>query len=405
MTRKNIRLVFAIALFGLAVSSCGIMPKAPDAWSSGELKVLSTLWLNNLPPLAADPSNRYADDARALALGRRLFFDRRLSSNQRVACANCHQPERYFTDNLPVSRGISEVKRNAPSLLGAAYSPWFYWDGRRDSQWAQALVPLETPAEHGFDRQRVLQVVTDDDYYRRSYLDLFGVDPDPGRMQGDALNRAFANIGKSIAAFERSLQPGPSRFDDYVAELFGGPRQAQPLTAQEVAGLKLFISDKAQCTRCHNGPLFSNFGFHNIGLVELKRGVSVYDFGRIQGIPKVLQDPYNCLGEFSDARAQDCAELRFIKTKGVELLGAFKVPSLRNIAMTAPYMHDGRFETLIEVIEHYRQAPIGRAGHQELNAIVLVPDQVEQLAAFLKTLTGDQPADVARLPAVRGEQN
>ncbi len=137
--------------------------------------------------------------------------------------------------------------------------------------------------------------------------------------------------------------------------------------------------------------MLSNFGFHNIGLVELKRGVNKYDFGRKQGISKVLEDPYNCLGEFSDAREQDCIELRFIKTSGMELIGAFKVPGLRNVAKTSPYMHDGRFATLIEVIEHYRQAPVGRAGHQELNIIMLDADQISQLAAFLKTLTGAKP--------------
>ena len=352
---------------------------------------MRSLWLDSLPPLAPDRSNRYGDDIRAAALGRQLFFDKRLSANHQVSCASCHQPANYFTDKLPVSRGISLVKRNAPGLIGAAYNPWFYWDGRRDSQWAQALVPLETPAEHGIDRRRVLEIIANDADYYRNYRGLFKADPNPDGLTEEQLNRAFANVGKAIAAFQRQLQPTESRFDEYVSELFGGHSQSEPLNNQELSGLRLFIGEQAQCTRCHNGPLFTNFGFHNIGLVELKRGVFEYDFGRKHAIQDVLGDPFNCLGKFSDAGPEQCIELEFIKSTGRELLGAFKVPGLRNVAETAPYMHDGRFESLTEVVDHYRLAPIGRAGHQELNPISLDAEQVEQLVAFLKTLTGKYP--------------
>ncbi len=385
------RLALFIVVACSAILSCASLTNSELPWSKAELALLQSLWLEDLPPHQGDLSNRYVNDPRAIDLGKNLFFDKRLSANGKISCATCHQPELYFTDGLQRSRGISEVKRNASSLLGTAYSPWLYWDGRRDSHWAQALVPLETPAEHGLDRKQALRVIFEDPDYLLQYRAIFNLEPNPNLLSEDHINRNFANIGKSIAAFESRLMPTPSRFDHYVAELLGGPLQEQPFDSEEINGLKLFISDQAQCTRCHNGPLFSNFGFHNIGLVELKRGVTKYDFGRIQGIDSVLQDPFNCLGEYSDATTNDCKELEFIKTKGVELVGAFKVPGLRNVAMTAPYMHDGRFNSLNEVIAHYREAPTGRAGHQELNPISLDAAQASQLIAFLKTLTGATP--------------
>ncbi|MGI9303328.1 MAG: cytochrome-c peroxidase [Gammaproteobacteria bacterium] len=378
---------------------CGVLPwpahaeqtGAPTDWTASDLRALRSLWIETLAQVPPDSSNRVADDSRAADLGRRVFFDTRFSINGKVACATCHQPERYFTDGLAVSTGIGQTPRGAPSLLGAAYSPWFYWDGRRDSQWAQALVPFETPIEMGFDRLRVLQLIAEDDDYRVIYEGLFGRLPENGADE-NAVAMAFAQVGKALAAFERTLLPQASRFDKYVATLLAQksvePADPSALTTEEIAGLKIFISEEAQCTRCHNGPLFTNFGFHNIGLIELKRGVRKYDFGRSQGAPQALDDPFNCLGPYSDAEPEQCRELDFIKTRGRELPGAFKVPTLRNVAETAPYMHDGRFATLEEVLDHYRTAPKRRLGHQELNPLALTPEQIGQLVAFLKTLTG-----------------
>ena len=364
---------------------------APD-WSPAELRMLRSLHLDSLTPIPPDPSNRFAEDPRAAALGQRIFFDTRFSDNGEVACATCHRPEKYFTDGLPLSRGIGETARGAPSLIGTAYSPWLYWDGRRDSHWAQALVPLETPVEHGFDRRRVLGVIAADAHYRAAYEEVFGALPGEAADE-EAVNQAFANVGKAVAAFERSFLPTPSRFDAYVAVLQEGGGAAEPgLTPDEVAGLRLFVSEAAQCTRCHNGPLFTNFGFHNIGLIRLKRGVRTYDVGRIRGAKQALADPFRCDGPYSDARPEQCEEMAFIRTWGIELTGAFKVPTLRNVAETAPYMHDGRFRTLREVLEHYREAPIRGLGHQELNPLELTDQQLDQIAAFLGTLTGPPPA-------------
>ncbi len=365
---------------------------AAQDWSPAELRMLRSLQLESLKPLPPDPSNRFADDPRAAALGERIFFDTRFSDNGEVACATCHQPEKYFTDGLPLSKGIGETGRGAPSLIGTAYSPWLYWDGRRDSHWAQALVPLETPVEHGFDRRRVLGVIAADADYRAAYEQVFGKLPGDADDE-EAINRAFANVGKAVAAFERSFLPAPSRFDAYVKALGeGGGGRESKLSPDEIAGLKLFIGETTQCTRCHNGPLFTNFEFHNIGLIRLMRGVRKYDVGRIKGVKQALADPFRCDGPYSDAKPGQCKELEFVRTWGMELTGAFKVPTLRNVAETGPYMHDGRFQSLRDVLEHYRKAPGGGLGHQELNALELTDLQLDQIAAFLATLTGPAPS-------------
>lgn len=364
-------------------------------WTPGELRVLRSLWIESLMPVPPDPSNGVADDPEAADLGERLFFDVRLSANGEVACATCHRPALHFTDGRPLARGIGETSRGAPSLIGVAYSPWLYWDGRRDSLWSQALVPLETEVEHGLDRHRVLDVISDDDGLAESYQALFG--PLPDRSAADeAVNRAFANVGKAIAAYERSLLPKPAPFDAFVASLLDaaehGTEQDQPILSEdEIAGLRLFISDRAQCLRCHNGPLFTNYGFHNIGLIEGKRGVRDYDFGRVKGVREAMDDPFRCDGPYSDAGPDDCTEERFVLKRSKDLIAAFKVPTLRNVAATAPYMHDGRFATLREVLQHYKEAPNFRIGFQQLLPLDLTPREIQQLIGFLGTLTGPPP--------------
>ena len=334
--------VAGLSLTGSQVVSAEDAPA--ETWSPAELRMLRSLQLDSLKPLPSDPSNRFADDPRAAALGARIFFDTRFSDNGEVACVTCHQPEKYFTDGLPLSQGIGETGRGAPSLIGTAYSPWLYWDGRRDSHWAQALVPLETPVEHGFDRRRVLGVIAADADYRAAYEKVFGKLPNESDDE-DSIDRAFANVGKAIAAFERSFLPAPSRFDAYVKGIGEGTGDKESkLSPDEIAGLRLFIGETTQCTRCHNGPLFTNFEFHNIGLIRLKRGVRKYDVGRIKGVKQALASPFRCDGPYSDAEPGQCKELEFVRTWGMELTGAFKVPTLRNVAETAPYMHDGRFQ-------------------------------------------------------------
>ena len=166
--------------------------------------------------------------------------------------------------------------------------------------------------------------------------------------QQTQINLAYANIGKAIAAFERTIGPQPTRFDAYAAALAAG-RQADAdalLDERERAGLKLFIG-QANCVTCHNGPLFTDNAFHNLAL---PRTSAASDAGRSASVATVKADPFNCLGPFSDARPQACSELKFMETASADLVGAFRSPSLRGVALRPPYMHAGQFATLHDVL-------------------------------------------------------
>lgn len=357
--------------------------------SQEDIGVLGSLWIGSLPQLPPDPSNAVADDPRAAKLGHRIFFDTRFSANGEVSCATCHKPELFFTDGLAQAQGIGQTSRSAPTIVGTAYSPWFFWDGRRDSQWAQALGPMESPVEHGGTRTQYTHIIARDETYRAEYEALFGplpnlsdrtrfpenagpVDDPDAQLAWETMTpedrktvtQIYANIGKAIAAYERLIVPSPSRFDIYVQALLDRDEETMKtaLTPDEVAGLRLF--GQGNCLRCHNGPLFTSNSFHNIG-VSPADGLPP-DFGRIKGVQQVVDNEFNCLGQFSDAGLEDCAELRFAKTIGQELVGAFKVPTLRNVAETAPYMHAGQFATLGEVLDHYSRAETGPLGHNDL---------------------------------------
>jgi cytochrome c peroxidase len=376
---------------------------APVAvWSAKELDALRGLWLGSLPPLPPDPSNAFADDPRAAALGERLFFDTRFSSNGAVACATCHLPELGFQDGLPLARGVGPVPRRTMTVVGTAYSPWLFWDGRKDSQWAQALAPLESAVEHGGDRTLYARLVAE--HYRAEYQAVFGPLPvlehlprragpvkDPlaaeawagmAAEERQAVTWVFVNLGKALAAYERGLTYPATRFDTYVAGLVG-QGQAAPLTSEETAGLRLFIG-RAECVNCHSGPRFTNDAFHNTG-VPPAAGQEP-DLGRALGAPQAAADEFNCLSAYSDAGPDNCDELRFLLIEGDQLRGQFRPPSLRGAAGRAPYMHAGRFATLEEVLAHYNGAPPAAVGQSELHPLGLSAAELGQLAAFLRTL-------------------
>ena len=182
------------------------------------------------------------------------------------------------------------------------------------------------------------------------------------------------------------MQPAASRFDAFVAALeTDAPAAYTLLSPDETAGLHLFLG-KAHCINCHNGPLFTNHEFHNTAVPAVP-GLPL-DHGRIAGIKRLQADPFNCLGPYSDAKPDQCAQLRFLKTTGNTLDGAFKTPSLRNVAATAPYMHAGQFATLREVLDHYNGGGYALIGHNELMPLNLSDRELGQLEAFLQTLTG-----------------
>ena len=393
-------------------------------WSAEQRAVLAALSLQRLPPVPVDQSNAVERQPAAIELGRRLFNDARLSRNGAVSCASCHDPAKQFQDGLPVSQGVGTGSRRAMPIVGAGHSTWLFWDGRKDSLWAQALGPLEDAVEHGTNRTRVAHLVTR--HYRKDYETLFGALPKLDGLPGDAgpqgspteqaawvaidtrrredVSRVFASVGKAIAAYEKSLQHEPTRLDGYLDAVLRGDAAARSmLRADEARGLRLFIG-KAQCVSCHNGPLFSDQQFHNTGVPP--RDAARPDRGRAAATAKVRSDEFNCLGPFSDARPEQCPELRFMVIDDPALEGAFKTPSLRGVAGRPPYMHAGQFTTLEQVVRHYVAAPHAAVGHSELThrhagaatpqhaeraPIELSDAEVADLVSFLGTLNAERP--------------
>lgn len=402
--------VWRAALLGVVATACvGTTPQAQpnQGWSAGERLQLQKLRLvEALPP---DATNTWADDAAAASLGRTLFFDPGLSPNA-VSCATCHDPARHFTDGRALGRGVGETHRHTPGIEGNLRGPWFTWDGRADSLWAQAAGPLETPEEMNSDRVFVVrQVLTQ---HRTAYESVFGAAPDaawlaglpahgrpdPARPDGDlatawsALPEAdralvdvhWVNVLKTLGAYERTLLPQVSDFDRYVDALEAGDAKGGGhLDDAQVRGLGLFLRE-GQCISCHNGPYFTDRAFHNLGLPE-PRGT---DLGRTVGATLVAASPLNCDSAASDAEA--CPELTFLNPTFDDFQGAFKTPSLRSVAETAPYMHTGAFDTLEDVLTFYSELPGEPVlGHRELTLQPLgfTGEQKSDLIRFLESLT------------------
>jgi cytochrome c peroxidase len=381
--------------------------KGFEGWSPEEIMLLSPMRLSGLGPAPEDPSNGHESSPAAARLGKRLFHDPRFSGNGAVSCASCHQPERQFQDGRPLGLGIGTGARRTMPLVGAQYSPFLFWDGRKDSLWSQALGPLEDPAEHGGNRLAYAHVLKA--HYREDYEAVFGSLPDLARLpkEGSPLgtteqraawetmgadvrrevSQVFANMGKALAAYQRTLQFRESRMDRYVgAVLRRDGTASQVLSPSEKNGLRIFIG-KGQCITCHTGPLLTDQHFHNTGIAPRITGQP--DPGRRAALAKVLNDEFNCLGSFSKARPEQCEELRFLALDDHAMEAAFKTPSLRDVALRAPYMHAGQLPTLDAVVWHYARAPAAVAGHSELNPFALSEQEVRDVVAFLGTLSGD----------------
>jgi cytochrome c peroxidase len=393
--------IVAVALASvLTVAGC-----KPSSLTEEEARIVATLSLSALPPLPADPSNGVADDPAAAALGQALFFDHDLSADGSVSCASCHQPTRRFQDGIARAIGVGEADRRTMPLEGVAWSPWQFWDGRADSLWAQALGPWENPVEHGGNRVALVRRVAE--AYRPEYEAVFGPLPDLSGLPENAgplgneaeraawtalpeeerlrVDRVFSDMGKAIAAFERRIVPVETRFDRFADTVAAGrrPEGEAALSDLEVEGLKLFVG-KGSCVNCHNGPRLTDDHFHNTGVPAVP-GLPE-DRGRAVAVARVLADPFNCLGAFSDAEPGQCGEIRFMVKDGEELERAYKTPSLRGVAGRAPYMHSGQIATLEQVVDHYARAPEAPSGHTELEPFVLTDRGRMALIAFLKTL-------------------
>lgn len=352
-------------------------------------------------------------------MGQFLFFDKRMSPSGKISCATCHDPNKGWSDGRALSKGMEVLPRNSPTLWNVVYNRWQFWDGRADSLWSQARGPIEAGQEMGSSRLFVIHYVSNTPEVKKAYQALFGklpdfsdtkrfpkhgkpVDDDPddplhkawsGMKKKDQtlVNRVFSNILKVIAAYEGTIVSKDAPFDTFVAGLKennASKLKALSLSAQR--GMKLFVG-KGQCTLCHTGPNFTDKEFHNIGL-STPKGKSP-DVGRFAGIEVVLKDIFNGLGPFSDNKTDPIHKrLRYLRpTPSKNEMGEFKTPTLRNIATSAPYMHDGRFGTLNRVVLFYSLLNEKVAiGHREesLQRLALSQQESMDLVNFLKSLTG-----------------
>ena len=275
-------------------------------------------------------------------LGEKLFSEKILSLDSSVSCSSCHKPAFAFADTSAFSVGINGklTKRNTPSVLNMKNRPYYFWDGRAGSLQQQALMPIANPDEMGLPVEEAVKRLNENAAYRTLFLKIFQQSP------------TKENLGFALAAFENTLETTDSKFDDWSNNL-------SKLSVQEEAGRQLFIGDKAKCFNCHFMEDFTDDGFKNIGLYD---GKELNDLGH-----------YNFKKEDRN-------------------LGKFKTPGLRNVAVTAPYMHNGMFKTLEEVIDYYNDPY--KIVNNPINIdpalkkpLRLTFKEKQQLIAFLKTLT------------------
>ena len=364
--------------------------------------------IQRLSPLPAtpppSPTNRAADNADAARLGQMLFFDERLSKDGTVACATCHSPFHGFADVEATSLGAGRGTRNAPTLLNVAYNKWQFWDGRSDSLWSQALIALEGENEQAGTRLQYAHFIKR--LYQDDYEKVFGPLPNltdinrfppngkPGDAQFDnmsefdkiAVNTVFANIGKAIETYERLLISRNAPFDQYVE----GDVNAIGIEAKR--GLKIFIG-KGVCILCHDNSNFTDNDFHNLGVPQ---GRLPEDTGRYDGIKQLLDNPFNGGGIYSDDPEVPQRILDFLEPTQ-QHQGQFKTPTLRNVALTAPYFHTGDFPTLASIIAFNNAGgvPSGFVGVREgtLEPLNLSEQEANDLVEFLLTLTGELPLE------------
>lgn len=297
-----------------------------------------------LPPLS-EPADNASTEAK-IALGKQLYFDKRLSKDNSISCATCHDPAKGWSNAEPTAAGVggSRGGRSAPTILNSAYQKFQFWDGRAGSLEEQALGPIQNPIEMNLPLEELESRLNQIEGYRQQFQTVFGSAP------------KAADVAKAIAAFERTVLTGDAPYDRHK----GGDANALSADAQQ--GMKLFFG-KANCSACHSGANFTDNGFHNIGV----------------GMDKPEPD----LGREVHSKLQGDR-------------GSFKTPTLRDIARGAPYMHDGRFATLEEVIDYYDKG--GTANEfldEEIYALKLTPEEKKALATFLREgLAGARYPDI-----------
>jgi cytochrome c peroxidase len=373
-----------ILLVWIIVIMLGVQaPSASEDISAEERNAI--LAFGPWPPAARpDTSNRYSGNAPAIALGKQLFFDRRLSKDNLLSCADCHQPDQHFTDGVALNRGHGKIARHTPSVVNLRWNHWFGWGGEADSLWAQSIRPIISKNEMAGTTDLIRNAVVDDQLLSCQFRHVFK--SDPSQLDDDQL---LVSIGKVLAAYQETLISGQSAFDLFRDGIDTGDSAAinsYPKSARR--GLKIFIGE-GRCNLCHFGPRLTNGEFADIG-VPFFISKGQIDKGRFGGIQALKKNPYNLLGKYND----DTNGKSDVRTLHVEVRhrnwGEFKVPSLRGVADTAPYMHNGSVETLDDVINFYSELNEERLhtdGEKILRPLNLTPRQKSDLKAFLQSLS------------------
>lgn len=339
------------------------------------------------PQVTADSSNRVSGNAAAIELGARLFFDRRLSRDGSRACASCHLPERSFTDGRKLALGLAAGERNTPALINPRLQRWFSHDGANDSLWSQSIAPMLNPRELGSTPQAIAGLARKDTDVACRYEKAFGTQA--AANDDDVM----VNLAKAIAAYQETIVSARTPFDEFRDALARGDRvaaSAYPQAAQR--GLKIFVG-KGNCALCHVGPNFTHGEFADIG-VPFFSGKGRVDAGRHDGIRKLQASRYNLLGAYND----DTSGANAQSTRHVALehrnFGEFKVPSLRNLKFTAPFMHNGSMATLADVVRHYSEVNEERLhadGANIVKPLRLTAREQADLVAFLDSLSTARP--------------
>jgi cytochrome c peroxidase len=325
-----------------------------------------------------------------------------------VSCANCHIPQRSWTDGRKRGVGFAEVDRNTPTLLNLRHQRWFGWDGANDNLWAQSVRPLLDAREMGMSERQVADLIRKDADLLCRYEKVFGTPPP---ASDEAL---LIDIGKALAAFQETLVSGRTAFDEFRDALARGDKQTAaryPENAQR--GLRIFVG-KGSCNLCHFGPNFTHGEFHEVGIPVFKKSGGM-DWGRYDGIKALRAGRLTLLGKYND----DPLRATGISTRHVALTSQnfeqFKVPTLRNIALTAPYMHNGHLTTLPEVVRHYSNVdptqlhlahlydneglPLAVVTDTLLKPLRLSELEIADVVAFLQTLS-DSKNTATRKPPV-----
>ena len=353
--------------------------------------------LLGLPPIPVPADNPQTEDK--IALGDKLFHDKRFSIDGSVSCANCHDDKLAFTDGLQFSEGHNGLagSRNAPTVVNAAFYKSQFWDGREPDLEGQSKQPFINPVEGGLaDHEIILEIVRTDPGYKVAFLSVFGASDQ---------QLTIDHVAKAIASFERTLVSGNSPFDRFY---FKGDSNA--LTDAQARGFEVFIG-QGRCVSCHSieqdHALFTDSRFHNIG-------IGINDIQ--QDIPRLAEAFMNAKNKggnvdvmvLTDKKSSELG--RFAVTDKLTEMGAFKTPTLRNIEITAPYMHDGSLKTLKEVVEHYNNGGVTPANAKAnaflsggIRPLKLNEGQIDDLVAFMKALTSPEYAKLSAAEKAKGE--